>query len=67
MILSRNILYLCFQLLSMLYLYSQNHQRSCVLLHFVCISCFLAHRVVSCLGNLISNFPKDNSTGVSFT
>ena len=35
-------------------------QSTCVLLYFVFVSSFLAHRVVSCLGNLIRNSPKDN-------
>ena len=35
-----------------------------VLLYFVFVSSFLAHRVVSCLGNLICNSPRDNLIGV---
>ena len=41
------------------YLQFKIHRSSCV--------SFLAHRIVSCLGNLICNSPKDNLIGVSFT
>ena len=51
----------------MQYLYSQNPSKQLCFALFSFVSSFVAHRIVSCLGNLICNSPKDNLIRVSLT